>query len=78
MLSLTAHAHLQGAPADGPADHLLELGLQQVIGLRGADRDLQVTVVQGSQLDGQAEGVTLEVRLAIAGHAQQHAYLGRK
>jgi hypothetical protein len=51
--------HLDGAAADRPADHLLELGLQQVIGVRGAEGDLEVTVVQRAEFDGEVEGVAL-------------------
>ena len=74
-LALAAEVDLDGAALDGAADDLLELGFEQVVGIGGAHRDLEVAVVEGPQLDGQGERVALVASLAVAGHAQEHANL---
>src|SRR5205814_1139441 len=71
--ALAAQVDLDGAAADGAADDLLELRLEQVVGLGGPHRHLEVAVVQGAELEGDADVVALVVGLAVAGHAQQHA-----
>src|SRR2546430_748405 len=64
----------RSAPHGAP-DHLLELRLEHVVRLGGSEGDLQIAVVDGPQLDGHAQGITLKVRLAVACHAEQHDHL---
>ena len=44
-LTIEAQVDLQGAAADGLAQHFLELGFEEVVRLRGAQRDFQITIV---------------------------------
>ena len=74
-LPFQPQVNLKRAPADGAANDLLELRLQQVIRLHRPQRDLQVTIVQRPQLQGDVQAVALVLRLAVAGHAEEHANL---
>src|SRR5262245_41556687 len=74
-LLLAAELDLQGAALDGAANDLLELRLEQVIRIGGADRYLEVAIVESAKLDGQGKLLALEASLPIAGHTQEHANL---
>src|SRR5207244_2852513 len=73
--AIDAEVDLEGAALDGPADDLLELGLEEVVGVRGAEGDVEVAVVEGPQLDREGQAIALVARLPVAGHTQQHANL---
>src|SRR5262245_15107299 len=70
--TLAAQVDLDGAAADAAADDLLELRFEQMIRFGSAERHLEVAVVQGAQLEGDADLVALVMRLTVPGHAQQH------
>src|SRR5262245_48931642 len=69
---LAAQVDLDGAAAHAAAYHLLELRFEKVIRFGGAERHLEVAVVQRAQLKGDADLVALVMRLSVPGHAQQH------
>ncbi len=73
--ALTAEVNLDGASADDAADNLLELRFQQIVRFAGAETDFQIAIVDRTQFEGQMEIFVLIVRLAVAGHAAQHAHL---
>src|SRR5438552_1718553 len=64
---------LQRAALDALADYFFDLGFQQVIRLCGAERDLEVAVIQRAHLDGNVDGIALEMGIGVARHAQQHS-----
>src|SRR5262249_45851463 len=70
---LTANVDEHGSAANVLADDLFQLRLEHGVGLGAADRHFQVAVVDGADLYGQSQGVTLEVGLAKPGHAQEQA-----
>src|SRR5262249_37773187 len=74
--AFAAQVDLNRAAPDAAPDHLLELRLEEVIRFGGAQRHLEVTVVQGTQLEGDVDLVALVMGLAVSGHAQQHTNLG--
>src|SRR5437773_10266571 len=68
---------LQRAPAHKPPRQLLDLGLQKVVGLRSAEHELEVAVIDRANLGGEVQAIALPARLAVAGHAEEHAHLAR-
>jgi hypothetical protein len=66
---------LDGAAFDGTANDFLELRFEEVVWFGGAERDLEITIVDGAQFDAQVEEVALIAGLAVARHTEEHAYL---
>ena len=51
------------------------LGFEEVVRLGCPESDLQITIIDGPQLDRQLEVVAVELCLAVARHAVEHDHL---
>ena len=70
--AVDAEVHLDRAAADALPHDRLDLRLQRAVAFAGADRQLEVTAVDGADLDRHGHAVALAMRLAETGHAQEH------